>query len=132
VTEGEGLVKGTSQKRRKKRLAYHNAPLHKRRRNLSAHLSPKYLESDKVDYPRSAVVRKGDMVKVMRGPDKGKEGKITDMDSKTGRVAIEGFTIAKADGTQVSKNIHASNLMITKLSFEDPWRKKKLERRGSE
>lgn len=121
------MVKMVSKKGRKKRFMLHNAPWHKRRKNLSAHLSPKYLEDDKVAYPRSAVVKKGDTVKIMRGVDKGKEGKVTDVDTKTGRVTIEGITIAKADGSQVSKNIHASNLMIVKLLLDDSWRKKKLE-----
>ncbi|MCK5547766.1 MAG: 50S ribosomal protein L24 [Thermoplasmata archaeon] len=121
------MARNVSIKARKKRQALANAPLHRMRKNLGTHLSPKYLEDEKVDYPRSAVVKKGDLVKIMRGSEKGKEGKVTDIDMKTGKVAIEGITIAKADGSQVERYTHASNIMITKILLDDSWRKKKLE-----
>ena len=45
---------------------------------------------------RQAVhVRKGDTVRVMRGDDKGKEGKVLKVFTKTGRVLIEGVNIVK-------------------------------------
>jgi large subunit ribosomal protein L24 len=40
-------------------------------------------------------VTKGDTVRVMRGDDKGKEGKILRVFPKTGRVLIEGINIVK-------------------------------------
>ena len=40
-------------------------------------------------------VAKGDTVKVVRGDDKGKEGKIIRVYPKTGRVLIEGINIVK-------------------------------------
>ncbi|MBX6331601.1 MAG: 50S ribosomal protein L24 [Gemmatimonadaceae bacterium] len=40
-------------------------------------------------------VRKGDTVRVMRGDDKGKEGKILRVYPKTGRVVVEGVNIVK-------------------------------------
>ena len=40
-------------------------------------------------------VSKGDTVRVMRGEDKGKEGKILRVFPKTGRVTIEGINIVK-------------------------------------
>ena len=40
-------------------------------------------------------VTKGDTVRVMRGDDKGKEGKIIRVYPKTGRVTIEGVNIVK-------------------------------------
>ena len=40
-------------------------------------------------------VTKGDTVRVMRGEDKGKEGKILRVDRKTGRVVVEGVNIVK-------------------------------------
>jgi hypothetical protein len=42
-------------------------------------------------------------------------------------VTVENATIAKADGTQLPKWVHPSNLLITRLDLSDPWRKKKLE-----
>ena len=45
---------------------------------------------------RQAVhVRKGDTVRVMRGDDKGKEGRVMKVFTKTGRVLIEGVNIVK-------------------------------------
>ncbi|AHG90322.1 ribosomal protein L24 [Gemmatirosa kalamazoonensis] len=40
-------------------------------------------------------VRKGDTVRVMRGDDKGKEGRVIKVYTKTGRVLIEGVNIVK-------------------------------------
>src|SRR3982751_5837017 len=40
-------------------------------------------------------VAKGDTVRVMRGDDKGKEGKIIRVYTKTGRVTVEGVNIVK-------------------------------------
>src|SRR5438477_11378084 len=40
-------------------------------------------------------VTKGDTVRVMRGEDKGKEGKILHVYRKTGRVTVEGVNIVK-------------------------------------
>ena len=40
-------------------------------------------------------VRKGDSVRVMRGDDKGREGKVLKVFTKTGRVLVEGVNIVK-------------------------------------
>ena len=65
----------------------------------------KYRKTDKVRLgagrharkaERQAVhVRKGDTVRVMRGDDKGKEGRVLKVFTKTGRVLIEGINIVK-------------------------------------
>ena len=68
-------------------------------------------------------VTKGDTVRVMRGDDKGKEGKIIRVFTKTGRVTIEGVNIVKkhrrarsADEqsgiVEMPAPIHASNVML--------------------
>ena len=68
-------------------------------------------------------VTKGDTVRVMRGDDKGKEGKIIRVYSKTGRVTIEGVNIVKkhrrarsADEqsgiVEMPAPVHASNVML--------------------
>ena len=119
-----------SKKPRKQRKRYYDAPIHKRRRQVSAHLGPSYLDDEKKAYPRSFPVRKGDTVLILRGEDKGREGKVASVDTKTRRITIEGVTIAKADGTQVAKKIHPSNVIITKLDLSDPWRRRKFEELG--
>jgi len=40
-------------------------------------------------------VRKGDTVRVMRGDDKGREGRVLKVFTKTGRVLVEGVNIVK-------------------------------------
>jgi large subunit ribosomal protein L24 len=68
-------------------------------------------------------VTKGDTVRVMRGDDKGKEGKVIRVFAKTGRVTIEGVNIVKkhrrartADEqsgiVEMPAPVHASNVML--------------------
>src|ERR1700704_6783780 len=68
-------------------------------------------------------VTKGDTVRVVRGDDKGKEGKIIRVYTKTGRVTIEGVNIVKkhrkarkAEETsgiiEMPAPLHASNVML--------------------
>lgn len=119
-------------KARKQRKRAFNAPLHRRRKMLSAHLASKYLDQEKKIYPRAVPVRKGDVVWIARGDDKGKEGKVATVDYRSGLVTIEGITQAKADGKQVAKKLHPSNLIITKLDTSDPRRLVRIEAGGKE
>ena len=113
----------------KQRKYLYNAPLHKKRKWLSSHLSENLLlKYDK----RSIPVITGDEVEVMRGSFKGHKDKVASIHVKKQVVEVEGMTIAKADGTKIAKSIHASNLLITKLNLTDRWRRQKLERGLSE
>jgi len=116
-----------SKKPRKQRRRVYKAPLHQRRKMIASHLSSKYLEDAKHYYPRSAVVRKGDTVKVVRGSFAGHVGKVESVDMRSMRITVDGATIAKADGTQIAAKIHPSNVIITKLDLSDPIRKSKFE-----
>lgn len=113
---------------RKQRKAQYNAPLHTKSRMVASHLSEELMKEYK---RRSARVVKGDTVKVVRGDADvvGVEGKVTEIDLNTGRVIIEGVTIAKADGTMEARSVHASNLVITKLETKDSWRKDRLQKK---
>lgn len=75
-------------------------------------------------------VRKDDTVIVMRGKDRGFEGKVVQVFPEEGRIAIEGLTRKKADETPLFVKIHASKVMITKLNTADPRRKEAIERKG--
>ena len=116
-----------SKQARKQRKALYNAPVHVRRRNVSAHLSDELMKQTGT---RSAMVIKGDTVKVLRGDEgvKGVEGKVSDVNTKTGRIIVEGITMPKADGTMKARPVHSSNALIIKLDLTDPWRKEKLQR----
>jgi large subunit ribosomal protein L24 len=113
-----------SSKARKQRKAFFNAPLHQRRRQIAAHLEENLLL--KYDKRRIPVV-KGDTVKIMRGAFKGHENKVANVHLKKHLVEVEGVTITKADGKQIAKSVHPSNLLITKLNLTDKWRRRRLE-----
>jgi large subunit ribosomal protein L24 len=116
-------------KPRKQRKEFYNAPLHKKRKWIAAHLEENLLlKYDK----RSIPIVEGDTVKVMRGSFKGHEDKIVNVNVKKWNVEIEGLTMAKADGNKIAKPIHPSNVLITKLNLTDKWRRRKLERDLSE
>ena len=78
-------------------------------------------------------VAKGDTVRVMRGDDKGKEGKIIRVYRKTGRVTVEGVNIVKRHRRARTADeqsgivdfpapIHASNVMLLDPKSGDPTR----------
>ena len=117
-----------SSKARVQRKNQANAPSHVKGKMMSAHLSNELREKYGV---RSARVCKGDTVIVVRGNSdiRNIEGKVLDVNTKTGRVSIEGITIKQADGTATERPIHASNLVIVKLNTEDPWRMDSLSKK---
>jgi large subunit ribosomal protein L24 len=78
-------------------------------------------------------VSKGDVVRVMRGEDRGKEGKVLRTFPKTGRVLVEGVNIVKkhrkartADEqsgiVEAPAAVHASNLMLIDTKTGEPTR----------
>jgi large subunit ribosomal protein L24 len=78
-------------------------------------------------------VTKGDTVRVMRGDDKGKEGKIIRVYPKTGRVTVEGVNIVKRHRRARTADeqsgivdfpapIHASNVMLLDPKSGEPTR----------
>jgi large subunit ribosomal protein L24 len=116
----------SSTKAKKQRKARADAPLHKRKRMVSAHLDSALLS----EYNgRSLPVRKGDTVKLLRGAEdfKVSEAKVASVDLKHLKIVIENITIPKADGTQKPKPVDPSNVVLTKLDLSDPWRKAKLD-----
>jgi large subunit ribosomal protein L24 len=112
----------------KQRKRMHQAPLTERYRRFSAPLSPKLKEKRNTN---SVPVKTGDTVKIMRGDRKGFEGKVSRVDRKKYRIFVEGATREKVDGTTTLIPIHPSKVMITRLSLDDKWRRKMLERKGA-
>ena len=117
-----------SSKTRKQRKAFYNAPAHIRRKMVSSHLSDELRKDFGI---HAAQVVKGDTVRVMRGDEDvvDVEGKVTQVDTRSGRLVIEIVTISKADGTLVARPIHASKVEITKLNLSDPMRKQTLSKK---
>lgn len=78
---------------------------------------------------RSLPVREGDKVSLTRGDFKEMEGKVTEVDTESQRIIVEGVEIAKADESEVPNPVHPSNVEITELE-EDRMREKIIERRS--
>jgi large subunit ribosomal protein L24 len=114
-----------SKKPRKQRKFLYKAPLHLRRKMISAHLSKELREQYK---RRSLPLRKGDEVKVMRGEFKGKVGKVVEIDTKKYKVYVDTVKKKRSVGTEYLVPISPSNLMIVKLNLDDKYRLKILER----
>ena len=116
----------SSKQPRKQRKYRYNAPLHLKRRMLSALLSK---ELRKKLSKRNLVLRKGDVVVVMRGKFKRKKGKVEKVNLRKLKVYVEGVNRVKIDGSKVYYPLDPSKLMITELNLEDKKRKAKLERK---
>ncbi len=112
---------------RTQRKRLYEASIQTRHRLLGAHLDPGLVNKSKLSLPRAIPVRKGDVVRIMRGSFRGKEGKVVSVDSTRGTAVIEGVTIEKTDEKKVPRPIHASNLMIVKMDDTDAWRRRKYE-----
>ena len=88
-------------------------------------------------------VTTGDTVRVVRGDDKGKEGKVLRVLSKTGRIVVEGVNIVKKhrkartqedQGGIISMEapVHASNVMLLDPKSGAPTRtKRRLDADGT-
>lgn len=105
----------------------YNAPNHKKRRYLSAPLSP----SLRAEYgTRSMPVVANDTVNITKGDRKLAEGKILRVDTKDRKIYIEGVTRTRQDGSTVQIPIRTENVMITRLHLDDEWRRNMLERKS--
>jgi large subunit ribosomal protein L24 len=101
---------------RKQRKFLINAPLHIRHKLLSAMLDKPLREKHK---RKSIEIRKNDEVKVMRGKNTKRQGKILMVDVKNTRVQIDGINMKKRDGEKTPVWFHPSNLKIIKLDDSD-------------
>lgn len=105
---------------RKQRKYRHNAPLHVKQKFVSAPLSE---ELRKKHAKKTVRVRKGDVVKIMRGQFRSQRGKVERVDLNRSRIFVENAHLIKRDGTKVSYPIHASNVRVEELMLEDKKRK---------
>jgi large subunit ribosomal protein L24 len=105
----------------------YNAPNHKKRKYLSAPLSP----SLRAEYgTRSMPVVVNDTVNITKGDRKLAEGKVLRVDTKDRKIYIEGVTRTRQDGSTVQIPIRTENVMITRLHLDDEWRRNILERKS--
>ena len=110
----------------KQRKRLFNAPAHIRHKLMSAPLSSELAASRGA---KTLPVRKGDTVRIMRGDNKGFEGKVSRVALKEYRIYMEGLTREKVDGTNIFLPIHPSKVQIRTLNLDDKWRKDILTRK---
>lgn len=116
-----------SSKPRKQRLyRFNTAPMHVRQHFLHSHVD-KALKA-KINLKRRSVqISRGDTVKIMAGANKGKTGKVTKVDLRTGRISIDTLMKKNARGKEFNVSINASNVYITDLNLTDKIRAEKLK-----
>ena len=110
----------------KQRKKLFNAPAHIRHKQMAAPLSRELSASKGA---KTLPVRKGDTVRIMRGDNKGFEGKVSRVDLKKYRLYMEGLTREKVDGTNIFLPIHPSKVEIRNLNLDDKYRKEILARK---
>lgn len=111
---------------RKQRKNMFNAPAHIRHKFMAAPLAKELAKSKGA---KTLPVRKGDTVRILRGDNKGFEGKVSRIDLKNFRVYIEGLTREKVDGTNIFIGVHPSKVLIKNLNLDDDLRKAVVERK---
>ena len=114
-----------SSSRRKARKAHFTAPSSIRRKILSCHLNADLKKQHGV---RSIPVRKGDTVKIRRGNNKDREGKVHSVYRRRWCIYVDKISKELLTGKSVNTPIHPSNCEITALKL-DKDRKKLLERK---
>jgi large subunit ribosomal protein L24 len=115
-----------SSKPKKQRLYRFRAPLHMRQHFLHAHVSKELKEKLNLK-KRSILISKGDSVKVVKGGNKGKEGKVTGVNLRRGLVYIDSIKRKNAKGKESDIPVHVSNVYITDLNLSDKVRASKVK-----
>ena len=107
-------MKTTKPRKQRKRLF--NAPIHQKRKRVTAMLSK---ELQKSKNKSTIVIRTGDDVEAMRGSNKKRRGEVQFVDYKKGKIFVKNITKKKTDGSEVMVPIAASNVKIVKLKEDD-------------
>ena len=102
----------TSSKTRTNRRKYYKAESEKKRKMMSSGIEKIFRDNHNI---KTMPLRKGDEVKIVRGNQKGKNGKIIQCSRKYGYIYINSVTYKKANGEEIYKPIHPSNVLIQKL-----------------
>jgi len=105
-----------SSKPRTSRRTQLQMDMHTKSKTIAGHLNKKLREELGT---RSISLRKGDIVEVVRGSFKGKEGKITKVDRGTGKIHVEKVIRKKSDGTEYDVAIDPSNVIVVGIEKGD-------------
>ncbi|MBI5223105.1 50S ribosomal protein L24 [Candidatus Micrarchaeota archaeon] len=96
------------------RKHFYSEKLHKRKDRLNVHLS-KDLRSKLKTKKRALLVHKNDRVKILRGPETGKEVKVVRVNINARKVYLEGVVVKNSKGKEVLIPIEPSNLLLVGL-----------------
>jgi ribosomal protein uL24 len=96
------------------RKKYYSEKIHKRKKRLHCHLS-KELRLKLKAKKRALLIHKGDSIKVLRGPGKGKTAKVSKVSTINRKVYVEGVVAKTARGKEVPMALEVSNLMLVGL-----------------
>lgn len=66
-------------------------------------------------------------MKILRGDFAGIEGKITDIETRSQRIYVEGVQREKTSGTSANVSVNTSKVVITKLNLDDKWRSESIK-----
>ncbi len=115
-----------SAKPRKQRLFRYTANAGERQKLAHAHVARELAKKLGIRL-RSTSVRKGDVVKIMSGKNRGKSGKVTEVDLKTSTLSVENVVRKNAKGKEKPIPISTSNVYITDFDLSDKLRSMKLQ-----
>ncbi|MBN1169917.1 50S ribosomal protein L24 [Candidatus Micrarchaeota archaeon] len=96
------------------RRKYYKEKLHRKKNRLHVHLS-KDLRGKMKARKRAILVHKGDTVKIMRGPGKGKETKVARVSTVKRKVYAEGVSAKNIKGRDMPVALEPSNLLLVGL-----------------
>jgi ribosomal protein uL24 len=103
------MTKIKSKKPTKQRKKRFQAKQHEKTKLFRVHVSK---ELQKAVKKKTTGLRKEDKVKIMRGKQKGKTGKVLRINRNKEQVFIEKIVRKKSDGTETMIPIHPSNLLL--------------------
>ncbi len=101
------------------------APMHSRQKFLHVHIS-KELKAKLGTKRRTAQVRKGDTVKIMKGKYRGKTGKVNSVSLRANKIQIDGVSRKTSKGKEILIPIYSSNTYLVDMDLSDKLRKEKI------
>jgi large subunit ribosomal protein L24 len=113
---------------RRQRRLIRRSSIHSHKRLLRCRLDETLREEYGV---RSLGLKKGDLVRIMRGQFRDTEAKVQRVDYTKARVMLDAASVTKADGKEARIAMSASNLMMVKLELDDQ-RKKLLAKKTAD
>ncbi len=120
------MMIGSAKPRKQRLFRFSTAAMHQRQHFVHSHLDKSVRA--KLGIKRRAVqISKGDTVKVMSGKSKGKTGKVTKVDLRTGRISIDALMKKNSRGKEFNIPISANNVYIVELNLTDKYRADKLK-----